>query len=189
MTKSDVTTDLVTRCYSLAEGFYRFRLRNFGAALFAGASRVVIPKIQHRFAEMLHDVGAIKLNVLHQSLTIRAVKNHMFGFAGRTPSFHHQAERVGRPDGRVHNVCWNEERFAFAHEVIDNVLALADAHLDIALQLVEKFLRIDLMKIISRIGPLNDHDEKIATVVKVAIADRWFEKVPVLFDPAEKIDG
>jgi hypothetical protein len=44
------------------------------------------------------------------------------------------------------------------------------------------------VKIISSIRALDDHDEKVAPIVQIAIAHRRFEKIAVLLDPAEEID-
>lgn len=52
----------------------------------------------------------------------------------------------------------------------------------------EKFLGIDLMKIIPRVRSLNDHDEEIAPVVEVMVADGWFEEVAVFLDPGVEVD-
>lgn len=82
----------------------------------------------------------------------------------------------------------NEEGFALAHQMIDDVVAFPDADLDVTLQLIKKFFRIDLVKIVTRIRPLDYHNEKIAPIVQVTIADRRFEEIAVLLDPAEQID-
>jgi hypothetical protein len=45
--------------------FYRLRLRDFSAALLAGAPRIVVPKIEHRLAEVFDDVAAVEIDVFH----------------------------------------------------------------------------------------------------------------------------
>jgi hypothetical protein len=40
-------------------------LFHLGAALFAGAPRIVVPEIEHGLAEMLDDIAAVKMNVFH----------------------------------------------------------------------------------------------------------------------------
>jgi hypothetical protein len=67
--------------------------------------------------------------------------------------------------------------------MIDDPIALADPHFDVALQLVEVFFRIDEMKIVPRVRSLDHHHEKIAPVIKITIAHRRFELFPVFFDP------
>ena len=67
--------------------------------------------------------------------------------------------------------------------MIDDLFAFADAHFDVAFQLIKIFLRIDLVKIVPRVRALDHHDEKIAAVVEVLIAHRRFEFVAVFFDP------
>ena len=106
---------------------------------------------------------------------------------GRRRSTDH-AERVRRADRRVRDVRRDEERFPFAHEVVHDPVALADAHFDVALQLVEKLFGIDLVKIVPRVGAHDDHDEEIAPVVEVTVAHRRLEEGPVLFNPGVQID-
>jgi hypothetical protein len=72
--------------------------------------------------------------------------------------------------------------------MIDDPIALADADFDIAFELIEKFFRIDLVKIVSRVWPHDDHDKEVATVVKVTIADGRLEEMTVLFDPIAEIN-
>ena len=45
--------------------FHRLRLFDFLAAFLAGAARVIVPKIEHRLAEVLNDIRAIEVNVFH----------------------------------------------------------------------------------------------------------------------------
>ena len=179
---------LVTGHSSLLKWLGRFRLRHLGSALLAGPSGVVVPKIKHRLAEVLHDVAAIEINVFHERPAILAIKNDMFVLAGRTAALDHHAKRVRRPHRRVRNIWRNEEGFTFTHEMIHDPIAFADAHFDVALQLVEIFFRIDEMKIVPRVRAFNDHDEKVATVIKVLIADRRFKLFPVRLDPVLQIN-
>ena len=44
------------------------------------------------------------------------------------------------------------------------------------------------MKIISRVWPLDDHHEKIPSVVKIAVADGRFEFVGFIIDPFFQIN-
>src|SRR2546426_2398830 len=99
------------------------RLRNFVAAVFARAPRVVRPKIFHRLREMFDDVGAIEVDVLHYRPAVVAVENDMLAFAGRTAALDHDADGARRTHRRVRNICRNKKRFPLAHEMIDNLVA------------------------------------------------------------------
>jgi hypothetical protein len=88
----------------------------------------------------------------------------------------------------VRNIRRNEECLAFAHDVIDDPLAFADAHFDVALELVKILFGIDEMEIVPRVGARDDHHEKIAPVIKITVADRRLEQVAVLFDPLVQIN-
>src|SRR5437764_661471 len=66
----------------------------------------------------------------------------------------------------MRNIRRDEKRFALAHNMIDNVIAFADSHFDVAFELIEILLRIDEMKIVPRIRPLDNHDEKIAPYIE-----------------------
>src|SRR6266481_420079 len=165
------------------EWFHRLRLRDLRAAFLAGTTRVVVPEIEHGLAEMLDDVGAIKIDVFDQRPAVLTVKDHMFMFSRRTTPLDHDADGVRRTDRRMRNIRWNKEGFAFAHEMIDDAVAFPDAHFDVAFELVEILLRVDEMKIVPGIRALDHHHKKIAPVVKITVADRRFKSFPVLFDP------
>ena len=169
-------------------GFVGPGCSNFRAAVLAGPPRVVVPEIEHRLAEMLDDVAAIEVDVFHERPAIFAVENDVFMFSRRAAALDHHAERVGRPHRRVRDVRRNEERFTFAHEMIDDLVAFADAHFDVALQLIEIFFGIDQMKIVPRVRAHDDHDEKVASIVEITIAHRRLEEMTVLFDPVVQID-
>lgn len=158
------------------------------AAPFAGATRVIVPEIEHRFAEMFDDVGAIEIDVFDQCPAFLAVENHVFVLSGRAPSLDHNADRVRRPDRGMGHIRWNEKSFPLAHEMIDNAITFADPHFDVALELIKIFFRIDEMKIIPRVRAFDHHHEKIAPVVKVTVTHRRFEFFAVLFDPLFQIN-
>ena len=75
-------------------------------------------------------------------------------FSRRTAFLDHNADGVGWTDRRVRNIRRNEERFAFAHEMIDDAVAFADAYFDVAFELIKIFLGIDFVKIVPRVRPL-----------------------------------
>ena len=106
----------------------------------------------------------------------------------RTATLHHDADRVRWPDRRVRDIWRNEECFAFAHKMINDAIAFAYAHFDVAFQLVEILFRIDEMKIIPRIRAFDDHHEKVAPVIEILIAYRRLELFPVLLDPVLQIN-
>lgn len=54
-----------TRCNRFLERFYRLRLRDFSAALLAGAPRIIVPKIEHRLTEVFDDVAAVEIDIFH----------------------------------------------------------------------------------------------------------------------------
>ena len=72
--------------------------------------------------------------------------------------------------------------------MVHDAVAFADAHLNVALELVEVLLRIDQMKIIPRVRPLDDHHEKIPPVVEITIAYWRFELFAILFNPILQIN-
>jgi hypothetical protein len=54
--------------------------------------------------------------------------------------------------------------------------------------LVEILFRIDEMKIVSRVWSFDNHHEKIATVVEIAVAHGRLEQVAIFFDPIIQIN-
>jgi hypothetical protein len=169
--------------FEALEGFDRSWLLDFSAALFAGAPRVVVPEIEHRLTEMLHDVGAIEVNVFHERFAILAIKDHVLLFPGRTPPLDDDPDRVWRALWRMCHVRRNEEGFTLANDVIDDAVAFANAHFDVAFELVEILFGIDEMKIVPRVRPLDDHHKKVAPVVEITITYRRLEFFAVLFNP------
>jgi hypothetical protein len=159
------------------------RLRNLVPAVLAGPALIVIPEIEHGLTEMLDDVGTIEIDVFHEGATFVAIEYDVFVFAGWPTAFDDDAQRVGRPHRGVRHVRRNEERLALANKIIDDPITFADADFNIAFQLVEVFFRIDQMKVVSSIRPFNNHHKKIATIIKVLIADRGLEEVAIRFDP------
>ena len=158
------------------------------AAVLAGAAFVVVPEIEHGLAEMVHDIGAVEIDVFDERAAVVAVKDDVLVFSGRAPTFHDDADGVGRTHRRVRDIWRNEKRFAFADEMIDDAIAFADPDFDVALELVKIFLGIDEMEIVPRVRAFDDHDEKIAAIVKITVADRRLERVPVRFDPGVDVD-
>ena len=163
-------------------------LRDFPAAFLARATGIIVPEIEHRLAEMFNDIAAIEIDVFHQLPAIVTIEDDVFVFTRRPATLDHHTNRVRRPDRRVRNIGRNKKRFPFPYEMIHNAIALVDAHLDVAFELVEIFLRIDEMKIVPRVRTLDHHHEKIAAIIEVAVAHRRFEFVAVLFNPAHQVD-
>jgi hypothetical protein len=170
------------------ERLHRLRLLDFRSALFASAACIVIPEIEHRLAEMLDDVRAVKMDVFDQCSAIFAVENDVFFFSRRTAPLDNHTDRVRRPARRMRNIWWNEECFAFFDDVIHDAVAFASAHLNVALELVKVLLRIDKMKIVPRVWPLDDHHEKIPAIVKITIAHRRLKFVGVFFNPVLQVN-
>ena len=177
MTNEIVLPELITGHVSLvtSEWTNGLRLWNFVAAVLTRPTSVISPKILHCLAEMLDDVGAIEVDIFHERAAIVAVENHVFVFAWWASSLNDHTNRVRRPNRRMRNIRRNKKRFPLAHEVIDDLVALADSHLDVAFELIKIFLGVDLMEIVPGIGALDHHHEKIAPIVKISIADRRLE--------------
>jgi hypothetical protein len=162
---------------------YRFGLLDLLTAVFAGAPRIIIPELEHRPAKMLDDVGAVKVDILHQRSTVIAVEDHMLFLSRRAAALDYDTDSIWWPLRRVRDIGRDEEGFAFVDNVIHDLVALPDAHLDITFELIEILLRIDNMKIVARVWTRDHHDEKITSVIKVTIAHRGFEEVAIFFNP------
>ena len=178
---------LVT-CHLLSERLDRLGLRDFGAAVFAGAPGIVFPEIEHGLAEVFNDVAAVKIDVLDERAAFLAVKDDVLMFAGWSPALYHNADGVRRTHGGVRHIGRDEEGFTFADEMINDPVAFADAHFNVALELIEVLLRINEMKIIPGVWAFDDHDEKIAAIIEIAIADGRLKQFAVCFDPLVDID-
>ena len=137
---------------------------------------------------MLDDVAAVEIDVFHQRPTILAVKNDVFTFPRRASAFNDNAQRIGWPHRSMRDIRRDKERLSLAHKMIDDPVSFADAYLDVALQLIKIFLRIDEMEIVSRVRALDHHDKKIPTIVEITITYRGLEEVTVFVDPLIQID-
>src|SRR5206468_7707793 len=119
---------------------------------------------------MLDDILAIEMNVFYQCPAIFAVENDVFFFTGWAAPLDHHPDCVRRPLWRMRNIWWDKKGFAFSDDMIHDAIPFSDAHLNVALELVEVLFRIDEMKIVPRIRPLDDHHEKIPSIVQIPIA-------------------
>ena len=137
---------------------------------------------------MLDDVGAIEIDVFDERSAVVAIEDDVLVFARRTAPLDHHADGVWRPDWRVRNIGRDKKGFAFAHEVIDNLVVFPNPYLDVAFELIKIFFGVDLVKIVPGVWAFDHHHEKIAPVVEITIADRRFEFLPVFFDPIWQID-
>ena len=142
------------------ERLHRLRFFHFLTALFAGPARIVAPEFEHCLAKMVDDVFAIEVDVFHQCPTIFTVENDVLLFTRRTAPLYNQPNRVWRALGRVRHIRRNEKRFALADNVIDDAVAFADTHLNVAFELIELLFRINEMKIVPRVGAFDDHHKK-----------------------------
>src|SRR4029077_12699664 len=82
----------------------------------------------------------------------------------------------------------DKEGFAFSDNMVHDPIAFASAHLDVALELVEVLLRIDQMKVVASVRPLDDHHEKIPPIVQITIAYRRLKFVGVFLDPSSEVN-
>ena len=137
---------------------------------------------------MIDDVGAVEIDVFHEGAAVFAIKDDVLVFAGWTAALDDDADGVGRAHRGVRDIRRNKKRFTFADEMIDDLVALADADFDGAFKLVKIFFGIDEMKIVPRVWAFDDHDEKVAAVVEIAVADRRLKQVAVRLDPVVDID-
>src|SRR6476646_7286581 len=172
-----------TPCIDALQRLYRLRFFHFLTALLAGPARIIAPEFEHCLAKMVDDVFAIEVDVFHQCSTIFAVENYMLLFARRPAALYNHPNRVRRALRRMRHVWRNEKRFALTDNVINDAIAFADPHLNVAFQLIEVLFRINEMKIVPRIGTFDDHHKKIAAVIKISVAYWRFKFSSILFNP------
>src|SRR6516162_8683142 len=162
---------------------YRLRFFHLLTAIFASPASVIAPEFEHCLAKMIDDVFAVEVNVFDQRPAIFAVENDMLFFTRRPTPLYDQSNRVWRALGRVRHIGRNEECFALANNVINNRVAFADTHLNVTFELIEILFRINQMEIVPRVGAFDNHDKKIAPIVKIPVTHRRFEFIGVLCDP------
>src|SRR5215831_20001663 len=94
---SDVSENLsLVTCHSslILQRLYGLSFLHFLAALFASPARVIAPEFEHCLAEMVDNVFAIEVDVLHQRSAVFAVENDMLFFTRQTAALYHQSDRV-----------------------------------------------------------------------------------------------
>src|SRR5262245_45290965 len=104
----------------------------FFAAVFAGAFGVVGPEGLHGGAEVVDDVFAIEIDVAHEAAAVVAVEEDMLGLAGGADALDDDADSVRWSLRGVGDVGRDEEGFAFADDVIDDLVTFAAADFDVA---------------------------------------------------------
>jgi hypothetical protein len=172
-----------TPCINALQGLYRLRFFHFLTALLAAPARIIAPEFEHCLAKMVDDVFAIEVDVFHQRSTIFAVEDDVFLFTRRPAPLYNQPNRVWWALGRVRHIRRNKERFALVDNVINDAIALADTHLNVAFELIEVLFRINEVKIIPRVGAFYDHHKKISAIVKVPVTYGRLKFVSILFNP------
>src|SRR5437868_12073088 len=100
---------LAARHTSLVEWFDWLRLWNFVTAVFAGAAGVVVPEIEHGFTEMLDDVAAIEVDVLHYRPAVVAIKDDVFALSRRATPLDDHTDRVRRSHRSVRDIRRDEK--------------------------------------------------------------------------------
>ena len=136
---------------------------------------------------MIDDIGAIEIDVFDERAAIVAVKNDVLVLTRRPAALDDDSDSIRRTDRRVGHVRRDEEGLALTDKVIDDAIAFPDADFDVTLKLVEILFRIDQVKIVPGVRPFDHHDEKIAAVVEVTVADRRLKQLAVGFDPVIQI--
>ena len=97
-----------------SERLHRLGLRHHVAAVLASAAGVVVPKVEHGLAEMVHDIGAIEIDVFHERAAIVAIEDDVLVLTGRAAPFDHDANGVRWADRGVRDIRRDEKGFALA---------------------------------------------------------------------------
>src|ERR1044071_5931040 len=85
-------------------------LRDFVAAVLAGAPGIVVPKVEHRLAEMLDDIAAIEIDIFDERAAFIAIEDHVLVLAGRSATFDDDPNGIRRTDRRVRHIRRDKER-------------------------------------------------------------------------------
>ncbi len=156
-------------------------------AMFASAEGSVGPELMHRARKVHDDVFAIEDLVVDEVLALLAVEDEMFGFARGTPTLDHESDCVWTASGRVNDIWRDEEHLTLFDDVVTHPSVLDGLDDDVALQLKKKLLTVDLVEVVSRVWPDDDHDEKVATGIQVLVRDWRFEMRAVGSDPRKQV--
>ncbi len=113
------------------------RFFHFFPAFLARPTPIVIPEFEHCLAKVVHYIGAIEVNILHQSSAILTVENYVLLFSGRAAALYNNASCVRRALRRVRHIRRDEKSFALTDNVIHDPIVFADPDLNIAFELIK----------------------------------------------------
>ena len=131
----------------------------------------------------------LKIFLVKFGVAVFAKPEQPIKFSVASFSFDDKANGVGSANGIVRNSRRQQEHLAFADRHIDRLSMFLNFYYDIAFDLIEKFLALVPMIIFARIGPANDHHNKIVGVINALIPDRRLEQMSVLVNPLHEVEG
>lgn len=166
----------------------RRRLWNACSTRWTCAEFWIRPERFHGLAEMIDNVGARKLLVIHKRIALLAVKNQVLSFGGWSPAFNHKAKRIWSALRSVRHSARNKHGFALAQNDVSNSMRIAYANGHISLQLHEVFFGIGHVIIVARVGAGDQHHKEILAAEKIFVRHWRHHQVAVRRGPRGQVD-
>ena len=118
-----------------------------------------------------------------------AVPDEAVELVGVTLAFDHQTHRPRRTTRRMGHARGKQENLSRTdRDVTVFALVVDDLQGHVTFELIEKFLALVDVIVLSRVRAANDHDDEVTIFPNHLISDRRFEQMPVFIDPAFEIE-
>src|SRR5882724_3893602 len=140
--------------------------------------------------KIAHDVLHVDFHPMYERPAFRAIPLEGVVDVARTDLLHHQSHRPGlRPLRRMAVMARQQDDLARLHRNLPRAAILDHVEDDVAAQLVEEFL-VRVVVVVAALVRTADHldDQVLGRRKHEPVADRRFQQVRMLVDPAGKIE-
>jgi hypothetical protein len=120
---------------------------------------------------------------VEQVIAALAVPEEPVSFVAASLAFDDQAHGIRETLGRVRHVRGQQQDFSCTNGYIHPLPFLHRAQEHVALELMEELLTRVVVVVLARVGAAHDHDDELARVEDLLVADRWLQVGAMRLDP------
>ena len=153
-----------------------------------------------RIVELLRDRGQLRYNLLglvefkiglvNARVAVLAKPDTTIFLPRLATGLDHHADRVSRTARRVKRLGRQQKHIALGNDDVLNLLIDNHFERNRTFNLIEQLLAFVVVKVTTRIGAADDHDDQIIRFrVDALIANRRLERAAILFDPLNQVEG
>src|SRR5262245_8120869 len=161
-----------------------------GATMLAGARPLVGVERREQRRQVLDDILDLHLDSMHPLTALEAEPFEAVDITLAPSPFDDQADRArDRPLRRMTRVRPDQEYIAFPDLHVVDLAVLGDLENHVALELIEEFLDRIVVEIDPLVRAADDHHRHVGIAIEqLLVADRRFEELLVLGDPALEVE-